>query len=160
MNYNPHLLTSLLAISLAVAPINAAINNNSTITDGYDCTDDDRYIGVVDCDAPQNDKPVLTNVEVPPTFPGGEAELMKFIAMNIRYPESAQEKRIQGRVIVSFVVQMDGTIGQTKIMRSVDPDLDKEALRVVKKLPKFIPGKMNGEPVNVWYTLPVSFKLQ
>ncbi len=102
---------------------------------------------------------IFTAVEQPPTFPGGEQQLYKFIADNLRYPTVAQENGIEGRVIVQFVVQKDGSIGQVKIAKSVDPDLDKEAMRVVKKLPKFVPGKMNGQAVNVWYTLPVRFKL-
>jgi len=102
---------------------------------------------------------IFTAVEQPPTFPGGEAALYKFIGDNLRYPTVAQENGVEGRVIIQFVVQKDGSIGQAKVARSVDPDLDKEALRVVKKLPKFVPGKMNGQAVNVWYTLPVRFKL-
>ena len=72
----------------------------------------------------------------------------------------AQENNVQGKVIVQFVVTKTGAIGEVKVVRSVDRDLDKEAIRVVKSLPKFIPGKMNGQAVNVWYTLPVTFKLQ
>lgn len=69
------------------------------------------------------------------------------------------ENNIQGRVVVQFVVTKTGTIGEVKVIRGKDPDLDKEAIRVVKSLPKFIPGKMNGEVVNVWYTLPINFKI-
>ena len=72
----------------------------------------------------------------------------------------AMENGVQGRVVVQFVVTKDGSVGQVKVMRGKDPDLDKEAVRVVKSLPRFIPGKMNGQAVNVWYTLPISFKLQ
>lgn len=79
---------------------------------------------------------------------------------NIRYPSVAQENNIQGRVVVQFVVTKTGSIGQVKVVRSKDPDLDKEAVRVVKTLPKFVPGKMNGHAVNVWYTLPITFRLQ
>lgn len=70
------------------------------------------------------------------------------------------ENNIQGRVVVQFVVTKNGSIGEVKVLRSRDKDLDNEAVRVVKSLPNFIPGKMNGQPVNVWYTLPVTFKLQ
>ena len=72
----------------------------------------------------------------------------------------AMENNIQGRVVVQFVVTSTGKIGEVKVVRSKDPDLDKEAVRVVKSLPNFIPGKMNGQAVNVWYTLPITFKLQ
>lgn len=103
---------------------------------------------------------VFTHVEQMPKFPGGDAELYKFIRNNLNYPAMAIENNVQGRVVVQFVVTKDGSIGNVKVVRSVDRDLDNEAIRVCKKLPKFIPGKQNGQPVNVWYTLPVTFKLQ
>ncbi len=103
---------------------------------------------------------VFTSVEQMAQFPGGEAALMSWVANHINYPATAQENGVQGRVVVQFVVKKDGSIGDVKVVRSKDPDLDKEAVRVVKTFPNFIPGKMNGQPVNVWYTLPVSFKLQ
>lgn len=103
---------------------------------------------------------MFTHVEQMPKFPGGDAELYKFISNNLNYPAMAIENNVQGRVVVQFVVTKDGSIGNVKVVRSVDRDLDNEAIRVCKKLPKFIPGKQNGQPVNVWYTLPVTFKLQ
>lgn len=103
---------------------------------------------------------VFTHVEQMPKFPGGDAELYKFIRNNLNYPAMAIENNVEGRVVVQFVVTKDGSIGNVKVVRSVDRDLDNEAIRVCKKLPKFIPGKQNGQPVNVWYTLPVTFKLQ
>lgn len=103
---------------------------------------------------------VFTHVEQMPKFPGGDAELYKFISNNLNYPAMAIENNVQGRVVVQFVVTKDGSIGNVKVVRSVDRDLDNEAIRVCKKLPKFIPGKQNGQPVNVWYTLPVTFKLE
>lgn len=103
---------------------------------------------------------VFTHVEQMPKFPGGDAELYKFISNNLNYPAMAIENNVQGRVVVQFVVTKDGSIGNVKVVRSVDRDLDNEAIRVCKKLPKFIPGKQNGQPVNVWYTLPVTFKLR
>ena len=95
-----------------------------------------------------------------PQFLGGEVALMKFIADNLHYPDSAKAKKIQGRVVVKFVVTKTGEIGKVKIVRSKDLDLDKEAVRIVKSLPNFIPGKLNGEVVDMWYTLPITFKLQ
>ena len=98
--------------------------------------------------------------ELMPTFPGCQEELMKWLNKNLTYPTLAAENGIQGTVTVQFVVQKDGSIGEVRVARGKDPDLDKEAVRVVKKMPKFIPGRMNGQPVNVWFTLPVRFKLQ
>lgn len=108
----------------------------------------------------KKEEKVFNAVEQMPQFPGGEAELMKYISNNIKYPTMAMENNIQGRVVVQFVVTSTGKIGEVKVVRSKDPDLDKEAVRVVKSLPNFIPGKMNGQAVNVWYTLPITFKLQ
>ncbi|MGN0213671.1 MAG: energy transducer TonB, partial [Muribaculaceae bacterium] len=95
-----------------------------------------------------------------PTFPGGEAALMKWLQGHINYPPVAMENNVQGKVIVQFVVTKTGKVGEVKVVRSVDRDLDKEAVRVCKSLPDFVPGRMNGQAVNVWYTLPVTFKLQ
>ncbi len=103
---------------------------------------------------------IFTAVEQMPQFPGGEGELLKYISSHIKYPTMAAENNIQGRVVVKFVVQKDGNVGEVVVLRGKDPDLDKEAVRVVKTLPKFIPGKMNGQSVSVWYTLPINFKLQ
>jgi len=103
---------------------------------------------------------IFSHVEVPPQFPGGEAELMKWLRDNISYPAIAAEQGIQGRVVLRFVVGPDGTVGNVEIQRSLDPSCDREALRVVKKMPKWLPGKQNGNPVHVYYTLPVSFRLQ
>lgn len=103
---------------------------------------------------------IFTAVEQMPQFPGGEAELLKYVATHIKYPTMAAENNIQGRVVVKFVVKKDGNVGEVVVLRGKDPDLDKEAVRVVKSLPRFIPGKMNGQAVSVWYTLPINFKLQ
>ncbi len=103
---------------------------------------------------------IFTAVEQMPQFPGGEAELLKWISNHIKYPTMAAENNIQGRVVVKFVVQKDGKVGEVVVLRGNDPDLDKEAVRVVKALPVFIPGKMNGQAVSVWYTVPINFKLQ
>lgn len=108
---------------------------------------------------PKKDE-IFTAVEQMPQFPGGDAELYKWISSHIKYPTMAAENNIQGRVTVRFVVKEDGSIGRVEVLRGKDPDLDKEAQRVVRTLPKFIPGKMNGRAVQVWYTLPINFKLQ
>lgn len=102
---------------------------------------------------------VYRAVEQMPVFPGGEAALMKWVNNNIQYPPEAKKYSVEGRVMVQFVVTKTGTIGEVKVVRSLDPDLDKEAVRVCKTLPQFRPGRMNGKAVNVWYTLPIQFKL-
>ncbi|MDM8233169.1 energy transducer TonB [Phocaeicola barnesiae] len=99
-------------------------------------------------------------VEEMPEYPGGMAECLKFLAKNIKYPPIAQENGVQGRVIVQFVVNRDGSIVDPVVMRSVDPYLDKEALRVIMMMPKWKPGKQRGKAVRVKYTVPVTFKLQ
>jgi len=103
---------------------------------------------------------IFSHVEVPPSFPGGEAELMKWLQNNMNYPVVAAEQGIQGRVILRFVVGPDGTVGNVEVQRSLDPSCDKEAVRVVQRMPKWIPGRQNGNPVFVYYTLPVLFRLQ
>ena len=99
-------------------------------------------------------------VEQMPQFPGGPAALMEFLSKNVKYPQEAYKNGIQGRVIVTFVVNKDGSISDAKVVKSVDPQLDEEALRVVHSMPNWIPGRQNGEPVNVKYTVPITFKLQ
>jgi len=99
-------------------------------------------------------------IEQMPQFPGGETELLSFIAKSIRYPVIAQENGIQGRVIIRFVVSKTGLVSNVEVLRSLDAACDKEAVRVVKTLPKWIPGKQNGVNVPVYYTLPITFRLQ
>ena len=103
---------------------------------------------------------VFVHVEQMPQFPGGEGELLKWLSNNISYPTIASEQGIQGRVVLKFVVRPDGSIDQVQVVRSLEPSCDKEAMRAVSKMPKWIPGKQNGNPVSVWYNLPVQFKLQ
>lgn len=109
---------------------------------------------------PVDDNKVFDAVEQEPQFPGGQGALLKWIGDHLRYPSVAQENGIQGKVTVQFVVTKNGTVGEVRVVRGKDPDLDKEAVRVVKSLPKFVPGKMNGHAVNVWYTVPITFRLQ
>ena len=103
---------------------------------------------------------VFHSVEQMPQFPGGEEALLRYLSSHINYPPMAAENGVQGRVTVQFVVDKTGRVGEVKIVRSVDKELDKEAVRVCKSLPKFTPGRQNGQAVAVWYTLPVTFKLQ
>ena len=102
---------------------------------------------------------IYRSAERMPQFPGGEDALMKYLQMHINYPPMAKANKIQGRVILQFVVDKTGKVGEVKVVRSVDKDLDKEAIRLVKSFPKFTPGRQNGQVVSVWYTLPVTFKL-
>jgi protein TonB len=99
-------------------------------------------------------------VEEMPMFPGGEAELLKYISDHTQYPEVAKENNIQGKVIVRFCVTSKGGVDKVEILKSVDPELDKEAIRVVKTLPAFKPGKQGGKPVPVWYMVPINFTLK
>ena len=103
---------------------------------------------------------VFDVVEQMPSFPGGPSALFEYLSKNIKYPVVAEENGIQGRVIVTFVVERDGSITDVRVVKSVDPSLDKEASRVVKAMPKWIPGKQNGSAVRVKYTVPVTFRLQ
>ena len=103
---------------------------------------------------------VFDVVEQMPSFPGGDKALFEYLSKNIKYPVVAEENGIQGRVIVTFVVERDGSITDVRVVKSVDPSLDKEAQRVVKSMPRWIPGKQNGSSVRVKYTVPVAFKLQ
>ena len=108
---------------------------------------------------PKEDE-IFVAVEQQAEFPGGLPKLMQWLSNNIRYPESAQQNDIQGRVIVKFVVEKDGSIGNVTVLKGVDKDLDREAVRVVKKMPKWQPGKNNGVAVRSYFQLPVTFKLQ
>jgi len=99
-------------------------------------------------------------VEEMPMFPGGDAELLKYIGEHTQYPEIAKENNIQGKVIVRFCVTPKGGVSQVSVLKGVDPELDKEAIRVVNTLPTFKPGKQGGKPVPVWYMVPISFTLK
>ncbi|MCI5505043.1 MAG: TonB family protein [Prevotella sp.] len=103
---------------------------------------------------------VFDVVEVMPTFPGGQQALFEWLSKNIKYPVVAEENGVQGRVIVTFVVERNGSITDVQVAKSVDPSLDKEAVRVVKAMPHWIPGKQNGSAVRVKFTVPVTFRLQ
>ena len=107
----------------------------------------------------EDEAQVFFIVENMPVFPGGDLELRKHIAQNVVYPEIAKENGIQGRVFVQFVVNQKGTIEQVKVIRGVDPALDREAVRVISKLPKWKPGSQRGKPVRVSFTVPINFQL-
>lgn len=135
----------ILVVCLVMASLTVSASGNGSVGDGRGAT--------------SNYDEVFVSVEKMPLFPGGEAALMTYIRDNITYPSTAADKNIQGKVVVQFVVDTAGQVGDVRVLRSVDADLDREAVRVVQTLPKFIPGTRLGKPVNVWYTLPVNFKL-
>ena len=114
----------------------------------------------VEKEAEKEESQIFYIVEEMPQFPGGEMALRKFIANAIKYPVIAQENGVQGKVYVSFVVGKDGSVSDARIIRGIDPSLDKEALRVVNSLPIWKPGKQRGEPVRVSFSVPISFVLQ
>jgi TonB family protein len=103
---------------------------------------------------------IFSAVEQIPQFPGGTQAFYRFLMTNIRYPATAFEKHIQGKVFLTFVIEKDGGLTDIKVIRSVSPDIDAEALRVMNMSPKWVPGIQNGKPVRVMYTIPISFTLQ
>ena len=105
------------------------------------------------------DSVVLKTVEQLPEFPGGIVQFMKWLTRNLRYPPMAQSQRIQGKVVVSFIINKDGSIASPTIVQSVDPVLDREALRVVKMMPRWKPGLQNGKPCRTMFAIPVNFQL-
>ena len=108
----------------------------------------------------ESDREPFVVVEEMPTFPGGDVALLKYIGMNTHYPESAKQHNIQGRVIIRFCVTEKGGISKISVLKGVSSELDEEALRVVKTLPEFKPGKQGGKPVPVWYMVPITFTLR
>jgi periplasmic protein TonB len=110
-------------------------------------------------DVVEEEAPVFMVVEEMPVFPGGEAELMKFIATNIKYPDICKENNISGKVYVSFVINEVGKVEKVKVLRGVDPYLDKEAIRVIESMPSWTPGKQRGKAVRVQYNVPINFQL-
>lgn len=107
----------------------------------------------------EEEKPYVA-VEQMPQFPGGDAELLSYIAKNLHYPTIAQENGVQGKVYIRFVVSATGVVKDVQVLKSLDPYCDKEAIKVIKSLPNWIPGKQNGKNVPVYYTVPITFKLQ
>jgi protein TonB len=131
---------------------------NGTVTNGV-VTDTLVYVEPVDVVIPDETKPRIIVQEMP-EFPGGNAALLQYVSENMKYPQDAQDNHIQGKVTLKFVVNPDGTVDRIEIMKGVDPLLDNEAIRVIKSLPKFKPGKQNGVAVPVWFTLPVFFQIK
>lgn len=130
-------------------PVSFALENNLGVVYGPEPTVQGANIA----------EPVFTAVEQQPAYPGGNEAFAKYLTANIKYPAEARKNKVQGRVITSFVVQKDGSITDVKIMRGIGYGADEEAVRVVKSMPKWNPGMQNGRPVNVVYTVPISFTL-
>lgn len=134
---------------LEIQDAEANVENRSDYSYDYDGTGYD--------EGDYGEEDVFQVVEDMPTFPG---DINKWLGKNVKYPVIAQENNIQGRVTVQFVIEKDGSITDVKVLRGVDPSLDKEAVRVVKSMPKWKPGKQRGKPVRVSYTVPINFRLQ
>ena len=155
----PVIALALLAFANTKSVAAVVVNQQSKVTPTSQVVKANAEAQVTDESAPQSKK-VYRSVDQMPQFPGGEAGLMRYLQSNINYPANAAMNNIGGRVILQFVVEKDGHIGEVKVVRSIDPEIDAEAVRVVKSLPDFIPGRQDGEPVAVWYTIPVSFRVQ
>ena len=136
------------------------IDDELEIEDSEADMDEDVEIQVVEESEEEDEQQVFVIVEDMPEFPGGDIELQKWIARAVKYPVIAQENGITGRVYVGFVVNKVGAIENVKIMRGVDPSLDKEAVRVINKMPKWKPGKQRGKAVKVSFQVPINFQLQ
>jgi len=142
------------------------VDDDTEIEDEFEMddveADDDTQVEIVELDDEEEDEEpeIFFIVETMPVFPGGELGLRKYIATHVKYPNIARENGIEGKVYVRFCVTSKGTVEKVSIARGVDPILDKEALRVVKALPKWKPGEQRGKKVNVWYTVPINFQLQ
>lgn len=124
-----------------------------------DVTDTVAFVEQVDVVIPVETKPYIIVQEMP-EFPGGNTALLQYVSENLKYPQDAQDNNIQGKVTLKFVVNPDGTVDRIQILRGVDPLLDNEAIRVIKSLPKFKPGKQSGVAVPVWFSLPVIFQIK
>jgi len=129
-----------------------------TVTDG-DVNDTVMTVIELPAEIIQPEPEPYVRVEEMPEFPGGDKALLAFIARNLRYPQEAIDNNIEGRVFIQFVVQPDGSVGRIQVIRGVDPMLDSEAVRVIGILPGLKPGKQNGIPVPVWFSVPVTFQL-
>ena len=137
--------------------VGSAMDDNAVVVSAEDQPE---YVTITDDSFEKADENgIFQVVEEQPQFPGGMAALMEYLKKNVRYPATCKEQGLQGRVIVQFVVNSDGSICDEKLIKSVDPQLDAEALRVIRSMPKWKPGMQKGKPVRVRYTLPVTFRL-
>lgn len=152
--------------SVAVAEVIEIVEDDAEIEEATIASTDDQteyieikeIVDVVVEEEPQEEAPFMV-VEKMPEFPGGISALMAYLTKNIKYPAVCRENNIQGRVLIQFIVNKDGSIVDPEVVKSVNPYLDKEALRVISTMPKWTPGEQRGKPVRVKYTVPVNFKL-
>lgn len=149
------IVKSVSVLLVAVASLTASFNATAAATNPVASGDESAHSVA----ASNKSKCAYRVVDKMPTFPGGDAGLIQFISSNLQYPKDAWEKCVQGTVIVQFVVTETGAVGEIKVAHSVDPALDKEAVRVCKLLPKFEPAMKDGKPVAIWYSLPFNFKV-
>ena len=147
-----------LGLLASVVGVNAQVIVDHDHLDVAVISGEDDWVEILEVTEP-DENGIFQVVEQLPEFPGGMAELMKYLQKNIRYPKICKEQRVQGRVIVQFVVNADSTITDVDVIKPVNPHLDEEAVRVVKAMPKWNPGKQRGEPVRVRFFLPVTFRL-
>ena len=157
------------ALFFALGLLASVVGVNAQVIDDHDHLDvavisdaehNPRGVEIFEVFEPKPDENgVFYSVETQPEFPGGMAELMKYLQKNIRYPKVCKEQGLQGRVIVQFVVNTDSTISDVNVVKPVNPHFDKEAVRVVEAMPKWKPGTQRGKPVRVRFTLPVTFRL-
>ena len=154
----PAIALALLAFANPKS-VAAVTNQQAKVTPTSQAVKENTKAQVLDESAPQSKK-VYESVEQMPEFPGGAAGLMRYLQENIKYPPEAAKNNIEGRVIVQFIIDETGQVGEIKVVRPISEELDAEAVRVVKNLPKFEPGRQDGEAVSVWYNLPIVFKLQ
>lgn len=149
-----------LGLLASVVGVNAQVIDDNADVVVMSVEEQPMWVEILEVTEPEPDENAIFQVvETQPEFPGGMAELMKYLQKNIRYPQICKERRVQGRVIVQFVVNADSTITDVNVVKPVNPYLDQEAVRVVKAMPKWNPGKQRGEPVRVRFTLPVTFRL-
>ena len=141
-------------ISIASQDYEGDVNGKGTIDD----LKDNQQAGGNQA-APEEDSKIYTVVETPASFPGGEAALLNYVNSHLKYPAIAQEQDIQGKVVLKFVVLENGNVGQVQVIQSLESHCDQEAIRVVKSLPRFSPGKQQGKAVKSWFTLPIRFQL-
>ena len=149
-----------LGLLASVVGVNAQVIDDNADVVGLSVENQPKGTEILEVFEPKPDENAIFQVvEIQPEFPGGMAELMKYLQKNTRYPKVCKEQGLQGRVIVQFVVNTDSTISDVNVIKPVNPHFDKEALRVVKAMPKWKPGMQRGKPVRVRFTLPVTFRL-
>ena len=148
--------------SLGKAVLIAGIGLSSlTAMAGTSSNDATAFSSGIENQVTRSDNEVFGSSGHMPSFPGGNRALMRFLSEHVVYPEEAAKNHIEGKVIVQFIIEKDGSVGEVKVARGVDKELDAEAVRVCKLLPKFSPGRnADGEPIKIWYTLPITFKIQ